>query len=1096
MRNLKKLDLLQTTVLTGMLFMVAPAFAQDAVDTVPEAVAEVEDNEDTITITGSRIERPGIDTGIPITSVDVETFENRAFTNLAQGLAEIPQFGAAIDGNGEVNNFTAGQNFVNLLDLGTQRTLTLVNGRRFVSTNVPSTFGSASGLQVDLNVIPISLTERVEVVPILGAAVYGSDAIAGTVNVVLRDDFEGFDVSAQYGQTEEDDGLTYQMQAVAGANIFDDRGNVAFAVEYNKQEGLLQTDRPRYTENNPYFLNYGTSTPGCGDAGVDFDGDGSIDSRSCIAFGQRVQLLSAGGSLSVPPQFFAPSTSSGPGSRGALADGNFYQFAPNGNLEPCQPGVTPAGSIFFANGGTCGEDFFDQVVQLRSPIERTLIASTAHFDFTDNVRYVQEVMFANTNSARLVAQGGFQSFPFGGTSAPATFTTDNPFLNDQALGVLNANNLTSFNVNRFNNDLLQSGSTTENHVFRYVGGLEGQFEALGRDWSWDVSMVRGEGDVEIQTFGIIDGRFFNAIDAVEVNDDYLDELIANDMTGGITDRESALAALQGIGNTGPVVDGSIICRVVGDDATGNLSGFNENASGNGITDADLPFVNGCAPLNLFGQGAASPEALAFINGGPRISSTDTGQTVYQANFAGSLFNLPAGPIQFNVGTEFRKEEAQFTSPLGGQVPLTRSSVIPTGGGEIATAELYGELLVPLISPDMNNPFGSLLEFELAYRDVSSETQGFNDIAGSNRVEQTVDDDVYTVNGRYKPIDDLTLRGTYAEAFRTPSLVELFSPLIQTFTSGTDPCDNRFVGEGQRPDVRRANCIADGISDPDTFTSNITNATIPGGQTGGNSNLISERSESYSLGFVYEPSYLDGFVMTVDYFNVEIEDAITGFDFELAAQTCYDATDFPNNAACDLFERDPVTNQVISTLEGPVNAAIFTYEGYTAGVQYDFELANFAGIASESMKSRDLGDVSLRLNLVHDVTSETQATADTPPEEDVGDFGDPSWQGTFDTTWTKGPLQVFHRLEYQNAAKLSAAGDRFFLDQDFNQVTETDARYINNLSVRYEVNDNVRVQFNVDNLLDREPDLVQEAAGHFGIDELLGRRFTVGARASF
>ena len=1070
------------------------AFAQDF---------EVEEIEQMV-VTGSRIRRTGIDTVRPAIGVDAEVLDIRAFTNIADALNEVPAFGGGVDPNGAQNAFTVGQNFVDLFDLGSQRTLTLVNGRRFVSSNTPTVFGGEAGLQVDLNTIPVALLERIEVVPLAGAAVYGSDSIAGTVNVILRDDYEGFEISGQYGITEEGDGRTYQVQSVLGTNFADDRGNIVFSVEYSSQKGLLLTDRPGLTENNPDFLSFGGQDLDGDGEDDDVDGDGLPDTfQRIVDGGQRVQLLTGGGAVSAPGASFIPSFG-----LGALDDGNFYQFQPDGTLEACEPGETPAGSAFFAYGGTCGVDFFDSVDQIRSPVNRLVATSIGHFNFTDNIRYVQEFMFANSRAVELVNQGGFQSFPFTGTSGPVTMSVDNPFLTEQARNILVDNGLTEFRVNRFNNDLVSAGEdSTENFTWRVFSGFEGEFEYAERSFFWDFGIVFGQSDVETQGQGIVDGRFVNAIDAVRLDDaslaPILDTLGTTDEDGdGFLDGDlnfdgvvnSADAAVFFATNGGSGVPnpglGDIVCQVNIDNALGELDGANLPPSGGGITDEDLPFVDGCVPLNLFGEGAASPEALAFINGGPGITSSDIGQRVITLNVGGEAIDLPAGPIGFVVGFENRRETAAFIPGLGTAVPITRSSPFPPTTGKLNTLEFYGETLIPLISADMDIPLIRNLEIE----------------GSARRVRNTITDPVgeqsrdsvwaYEYGGRISPVRDITIRGTFASAIRTPSLVELFTPRVQAFISGDDPCDRREVNQGPNPDLRRANCIAAGITDPDNFTSNIQNATISNGATTGNPDLIPERAKSWTIGAVIEPRWVDNLTITADYFNISITDRIENFDFEALAETCFDSTDFPNVPACNQFTRD-ATGQVDSVTELFLNAANSIYRGVSMQMLYDFELASAFGLFGNSdWANRDFGVVRFNFNVLRTITDKTQIVTTRPADQDAGDFADPTWQGTFDTTWERGPWRWFYRVIYQDSPLLDETRNEFFLDDDDNIIFKTRARLLHNMSIAYTLLDQTTVQFGVDNLLDRKPNRRELAIGYFGVSEELGRRFTFRLRSRF
>lgn len=1068
-KNLKS-GLVRSTILAGLAAVSAPAVLAQDVDTVAEA-EEDRSVQETIVVTGSRIRRDNLETAQPVTALDAETFEARAITNVADLLNEVPAFGGAIDQNGDVNSFTAGANFVNLFDLGTQRTLTLVNNRRFVSSNVPTNFGSAGGLQVDLNAIPVALVERVDIVPLSGAAVYGSDAIAGVVNVILKDDYEGFEVSGQHGFSGENDLKTYQLQTVFGTNFAEDRGNVNFVLEYNKQEGLLTTDRDFLTNSPPDFVTFSD----------DIDGDGTNESVARPVFGgQRVQLLSEGGAISPTTSNFLPSLGAG-----ALADGNFYQFQPDGTLAACEPGVTPGGSAFFAYGGSCGSNFFAQVDQLRSPVDRFIAAANGHYDLTDNITFRQEFIFANSRSGELVEQGGFQSFPFSGTSAPAIMTTDNPFLTDQARGILTANGLTEFKLNRFNNDIVRSGSETENFTYRAVSALEGEFEALDREFFWDISAVYGQADVETRTIGIIDGRFANALNAKELTQADLDRVVA---AGGAADAAGALSEISGFGGLGAVGLGDIVCAATIDAAAGELTGFNEQASGNGITDGDLPYLQGCVPLNLFGEGVASQDAINFINGGPAITSSDIGQTTFTANFGGQVFELPAGWINALVGFESRREDASFTPGLGASIPITRSSAFVPVTGRATTREWYAEVNVPVFSPDMNIPGLNVLEFDAAYREVESRVT-----APDGSVTED-SNPALTLQGRWKPIEDLTLRGSYAEAIRSPALVELFTPQVQTFVSGDDPCDRRYVAQGDVPDTRRANCVASGITDPENFDSRISNATIIGASSG-NPNLFPETSEAYSYGIVYEPSFIENLAVSIDYFKIDIVDQITDVDFESLARTCYDSSNFPNEPACATFTRG-ADGQVTFAQETLLNAATTQFEGITYDVSYGFDVSDAVGLVKSDLANNDFGSFDLDLNLFQRINKIEQVSADAPEVQDFKDFADPEFEATFDTRYTYGPLSAFWRVEFQGPALLDAEGDTLYEDGSGNLITETDSRLIHNLSFAYEINEGTTAQFTVDNLLDRKPNFIELARGYFATDEQFGRRFVFSVRSQF
>jgi outer membrane receptor protein involved in Fe transport len=1062
--------------------MYGAATAAIATSSVAFSQEEEEEKVEKIAVTGSRIARTGIDTIRPTIGVDAEILEKNAFTNIADALAEVPTFGPGITPNGGQNAFSVGSNFVDLFDLGTQRTLTLVNGRRFVSSNVPSNFGSAGGLQVDLNAIPVALLRTVEVVPLAGAAVYGSDAVAGVVNVVLKDDYEGFELSAQYGTSEDGDANTRQIQAVVGGNFDDGRGNAVFAIELNRQDGLLLTERPLFVGNPEFRISESS----------DVNGDGLDDAVNNIIFGgRRLQSLSTGGAVT-PAGLPIPSLGVG-----QFADGNSYQFAPNGDLVACQPGETDPESVIFANGGTCGDDFFDIVSQIRSPVERVVATILSHYDITDNIRFSQEFLFSNNEAVELVNQGAFNGI-FGGDSGALTFSADHALLNEQARSVLAANNLDQFTVNRFNNDLLNGGADeTENLTFRYFGGFEGDFDLAGRNFTWDIGAVFGRAEVETRGSGIVDGRFVNALDAVELNEETLQPIIdivtenGTDLTGdGVVDTADALAFFNVNGGSGLAGAslGDVVCQTNINNAAGTLTGANSPVQGSGINDTDLPFTTGCVPLNIFGEGAPSAAALDFITGGPQLSNSDIEQRVITANIGTELVELPAGAWAVAVGYETRTETARFSPGLDAAVPFTRSAPIVGISGQLETQEYYAETFIPITNSKQGIPFAHIAEINASYRSVE------NTVTAPDGSETSNTDDAFEVGFRWAPVEDVVIRGTYAEAIRTPSLVELFTPTTQSFVSGDDPCDSRFVNAGPNPDVRRANCIAAGISDPDNFTSLIVGQTVQGFDQG-NPALTPEKSESFSIGAVFEPRWVDNLVVTLDYFSIDISERIETFEFEDLAEQCFDSLNFPNEAACATFTRD-VNGQVINPLELRLNAANSEFSALQYRLTYDFDIADALGLFNDNWGKSDYGNFDVSINLLRRIKDQEQLTAGADVTRDVGDFADPRLSGTFDFTWTKGPYRAFWRINYQDGAEFDVNGDEFFRDVNGNIITKTDARYIHNASFQYQITEGTSVQLSANNLFSRNPDLNELAFGFFNFQEQIGTTYSLRVRTQF
>jgi outer membrane receptor protein involved in Fe transport len=254
----------------GVATIATPAAAQSAQPAQPAqpqaAQCADEDNnnicdseeQNLIVVTGSRILRPESDGVIAGVMIDAQKIEERGFTNTLEALNDIPLVGpgaSPLTGNNGGQASSLGSAFPDLLDLGTQRTLTLVNGRRFVSGNPGSLFveGNATGAQVDVNVIPSTLIKRIDVLTVGGAAAYGADAISGVVNFILRDDYEGLTVRSLAGVTSRGDTGQYQIAATYGLNFADGRGNVVISGEYSRNDGLQADTRDfRLARTNSY----------------------------------------------------------------------------------------------------------------------------------------------------------------------------------------------------------------------------------------------------------------------------------------------------------------------------------------------------------------------------------------------------------------------------------------------------------------------------------------------------------------------------------------------------------------------------------------------------------------------------------------------------------------------------------------------------------------------------------------------------------------------------------------------------------------------------------------------------------------------------
>lgn len=688
-------------VATGSLSFAAPAYAADAAakDAQPTAVTE-------IVVTGSRIPRAGFETLQPAQSVSADTITDRGIKNAGDALNELSAFGPAGSNNtGQQSGSNIGQQFVNLYNLGAQRTLVLVNGRRFVSGNAPTppgTFGGPPpGQEVDLNDIPAGLIDHIEVLSVGGAPIYGADAIAGTVNIILKNNYHGVSVEAQAGAGKESGGASYAGRVLAGANFDDDRGNVTATVEYTQQDGLTYADRKD--------LPYATFQPSdaCKAAGF----------GACYVPNATVPSIFPGG---IPAINASLANIGSPTYPNAIhnAAGQVVAFAPDGTLQPVNLGIQNNGLVFGQGGD--GDNLRPQSSYI-APIKRILIDTVAHYDFTPNIQGYVETEFSHSDATQVAAQPRYQSTFFAGQkgAGPIQFTTDNPFLTAQARQTLNAAGASTFFLARANLDLAPQSFSNTIDVYRVVAGFKGDFEIASRKVNWDTSFNYGRSQADGAYFDINEANFLNAIDVV----------------------------------TNPA-NGQIVCRVTLTPPPAPQGGQPTS-------------VTGCQPLNLFGNGVRSQAAADFVTVRDTTQSVLTQRDV-QINLNGSPFDIWAGPVKLAAGFEYRQEHGSYFVDPFAKAGLGRNAPSSDVAGGYNSKEFYGEANIPLLSPDMKIPFVVSAELDGSYRRISNSLAGDADVFTVGLKYTPVDDIQFrgnvTHSVRAPSIEELFLPTTNTQSF--------------------------------------------------------------------------------------------------------------------------------------------------------------------------------------------------------------------------------------------------------------------------------------------------------------------------------------------
>ncbi|WP_162789182.1 MULTISPECIES: TonB-dependent receptor domain-containing protein [Sphingomonas] len=837
---------------------------------------------DDVVVTGSRIARRGIETASPIEVIDSKQLDARGYQTVAQALNELPTFGVpgASPVGASQSGFGAGQSFVDFLGLGSQRTLTLVNGRRFVSSNTSSIFGptGAGGSQVDLNVIPTKLIDRVETVAAIGAPIYGSDAIAGTINIILKKNYQGLDIDAQSGISQRGDAPDYRIRFLAGQNFGNGRGNITVAGEYNVSKGLLATDRGVTALDN----RFDQSRSGTGPQVIynDFRIT-SVDPNGAPVVGGGPFGLD----FPLSPQV---ATLVGGDFNVRNAAGQSVRFDSNGNLIPIDFGgvIGPDdGFNVFTSGGNGFS--LQSVSNLLTDLKRYNINTELSYQLTDNIRLFGEGWYSVSKGKNLAAQPVYNTglFDAAGTrDGNLIIPLSNPFLSaaartaiansiannefsDQNLGIVD--NQDYFYLSRASTDLSSGVSVGKSQVFRVVGGIDGDLHVLAaKPWKFEAFANYGRATVNSRNPELNQQNFLNALNStVDAN-------------------------------------GNIVCAPYANSPVATISGT-------------------CVPFNPFGQqnSQAVKDYITTIATPRNLNK----QLDFVASISGGLFSLPGGDLGFAAGFEHRQESSSFdpgvfyygsgTGDSSQRGSYGRSVPIDPVFGKYHTNEIFGELKADIISPANHVPGVYALTVQTAGRYI------WNSLAGS--------DPTYTGQIRYAPIRDIAFRGAYTRAVRAPSVTEAFNPRSSAFGFATDVCDQTLRNQGPDPTTRAANCTAAGL--PANFRSLSNQRSFPT-FTFGNPDLTNEKSDSITAGAVITPRFLPGFNATVDYVSVKLKNAISQFSNSQVVAACYDSTTYPNNPFCALLSRD-ASGQLNSVGTSYFNSAQLRYKGVIASIDY-------------------------------------------------------------------------------------------------------------------------------------------------------------------
>ena len=632
-------------LLAAGLALALPAVAQSPAD--DSELGEV-------TVTGSRVARSGFAAPTPTAVVSADDVQRSAPIAIAEALTQMPSFRIA-------SSPTTANTFADLRRMGAQRTLVLIDGRRHVP--------SQSNGTVDLNVVPSAMVERTELVTGGASASWGSDAVSGVVNIILRKDLEGFIGNLQGGISRLDDDKSV-MGSFAFGHRFGERTHLLVGAEYADSEGVGSAHPPEFARKWGEAGSVGNTSTTNGLPGTIYSHD------------VRRSTLSAGGLITSIPLT---------ATNASLVALRGLQFLPNGSTGPFGFGQVFGNRMI---GGTDNVGEYTNVGgQTKYPIERyTAMARVTH-DINDDTSVFAEGTYAHAitdgfgNPAR--NEG---TTPFGTTptctsvaTAPAgsrfrTFSTtalgvitvgiDNPYLPANVRSLMQSGGINCFAMGRSWRDPGLGEFQANDGVPQLFRGSIGASGKLVGDWTWDTYLQAGKADyTTIRRYNRNEVKFRNALDAVD----------------------------EGLLRTG-VANSRIVCRINADTVT-----TNDDAA--------------CVPANIFGFGSISPASIAYWQGTSRLDQ-ETRQSVGALTIRGEPFSTWAGPVSLATGIEYRKEEIDAVADPVAEANNWHTGNVKSISGSYNSKEGFAELVLPLAK---EAAWAEALDLSLAgrYTDYSS-----------------------------------------------------------------------------------------------------------------------------------------------------------------------------------------------------------------------------------------------------------------------------------------------------------------------------------------------------------------------------------------
>jgi outer membrane receptor protein involved in Fe transport len=837
---------------------------------------------ETVVVTGSRIPQTGLYSSSPVTAVGQQELKFQGTTSVDSLISSLPS--AFTDYGNQSSAFSGalGTASVDLRGLGSVRTLVLIDGRRLMP-------GDPILPVADVNQIPAALVDHVEVLTGGASATYGSDALAGVVNFVMRKDFEGIELDGQYSTNQLDNngstrgvsfvtldqsapntpavkqnvflGGTADATLIMGMNSDNGKGNITAYVGYRdiQSVGGSQVDYANCTLHGDY-----TSKLSCGGSSnynrwISFDtlvGDG----QNVIApSGASVHV--SGGLDGVPGDFFETGT-------GAAGSGTFAPYT----------------------GASSQKYNFGNPAYVQQPSTRYTAGFSGHYEVSKMFDVYTDFMFDDTSGRTLLSPSavfeasGPAKFPGTNSAGYQQVNCANPLMTAQENANLCGQILPT-------TPYQQADPTTGNLVlgglptYKITDPVTGNPATVANPCYGDTTLAACYGAAGPDGNGydaLVGGRYNGGANLTPGQ--ALLYIGRRNIEGGDRTYDTDHTGYRMVVGTKGDLGGGWTYDVYGQYGTTVFQQHETNALSqtrveNALQVVQTPtgpeclsVVNGydpnCVPLDIFnGIGSITPAMLAY-SGFQDFETGYTQEAIVSGSVTGDLgsWGLTSpwakDPVAVSVGSEYRQEKLKFDSGYGYQHgdEYGTGPILPTPLSGFNVAEGFGEVRIPVIQ---GLPFAEDLSINGGYRYSS-----YSNVGAVRSWKYGLE---------WQPIDDIRFRASQQRAVRAPNVLESFKPAAVGLFSGNDPCAASTAGQ----------CA---------FVNHSGNAsllTCPAAQcnvqAGGNSSLKPEISDTTSLGLVFTPTFFDGFTLTIDYFRINVDDYIGTLGATTILSGCYSPT---------------------------------------------------------------------------------------------------------------------------------------------------------------------------------------------------------------